>query len=341
MSRIGDEVWTRRARQISVFSLLLGIAVGCGKEKTTSDSPKTTIQDRRIELLIRSQYEVPATYDLTLGSKTKSPLPGYYSLPIRFSLKQNHVDFEFLISRDGNSLARLQTFDLAKRSWAEPSLVGLPVRGKQDAKVTIVVFDDLACPFCARFHGELSLLSKVYKNVVKVVYKPYPLVEIHPWSLHAAVDAGCLGVLDAKAYWNDVNYVHEHLDGVNGKGNLKRSLNELDDIARKQAALRGLDMTNLDTCLKKQDASGVLSSIAEGEKLGLHEVPVTFVNGERIVGAHPATWISAAINRALREEGIQPPFDDSKIPVKTQSYPIQEEPEGDACTKPNRIAPRK
>ena len=54
-------------------------------------------------------------------------------------------------------------------------------------------FDDLECPYCAKIHSALfpATLDR-YKDLVRVVYKDYPLVEIHPWAMHAAVNSNCL-----------------------------------------------------------------------------------------------------------------------------------------------------
>jgi protein-disulfide isomerase len=50
-----------------------------------------------------------------------------------------------------------------------------PVRGNKDAKVTIVEFVDLQCPFCARFHPAIEEVLKVYPNDVRYVAKHFPL----------------------------------------------------------------------------------------------------------------------------------------------------------------------
>ena len=69
--------------------------------------------DRRIELLVRSQLQVPSDYDVKIGARTKSAFPGYSTLPITFSLPSK-PDAKprwsiFCISDDGNTLARLRS----------------------------------------------------------------------------------------------------------------------------------------------------------------------------------------------------------------------------------------
>ena len=57
-----------------------------------------------------------------------------------------------------------------------------------------------------------------YKGLVKFIYKDFPLVEIHPWAMHAAVDSGCLAEQNGDAYWRFVDYLHGHTDEVTGHG---------------------------------------------------------------------------------------------------------------------------
>ena len=90
---------------------------------------------------------------------------------------------------------------------------------RPEAKVTIINFDDLECGYCARMHQELFPATlEHYKDMVRFVYKDDPLTEIHPWAMHAAVDANCLAAQSTDVYWTYVDYLHAHGDEVNGDG---------------------------------------------------------------------------------------------------------------------------
>jgi protein-disulfide isomerase len=269
--------------------------------------------DRRIELLVRAQLQVPSDYDVKVGAKAKSAFPGYSTLPITFSLpskptaKPTTVDF--LLSDDGTTLARLQKFDLTKDPANVALLANRPVRGAEDAKVTIVNFDDLECPYCARMHQQLFPQTlDHYKGLIKVVYKDDPLVEIHPWAMHASVDANCLADLSGPAYWSFVDYVHAHGEEISGPDrDVAKAGAALDRIAREQGARQNVDAAKLDACLKKQDNGAVLASMREADHLNIDGTPTLFVNGERISGAQPIDQVWKAIDRALLAEGENPP----------------------------------
>jgi protein-disulfide isomerase len=266
------------------------------------------VENRRIEVLIRSQYNVPSDYDVILGTPKKSAFSGYDDLPVAFGYGQQRVDFTFLLSRDRTRLARVQTSDLANEPWKTIPLGTAPTRGDGSARVTIINFDDLACPYSARIHKLLSTELGAYKTLVRVAYKEYPLVSLHPWAMHAAVDARCLAAQDTNAYWSYVDYVHSRFADINAKGeNLSQSFQALDVIAQKAAKAHKLDMIALAGCLAKQDESKIRETLAKGEELSIDGTPTLFIDGERINGAHSKTWVLAAVNRALRYKGITPP----------------------------------
>jgi protein-disulfide isomerase len=269
--------------------------------------------DRRIELLVRSQLQVPPDYNVSVGARSKSAFPGYSALPITFSLPSKPTakptTVEFLLSDDGTTLARLQKFDLTKDPANIAQLTNRPVRGTEAAKVTIVNFDDLECPYCARMHQELfpQTLER-YKGLIKVVYKDDPLVEIHPWAMHASVDANCLADQNGTAYWSFVDYVHGHGDEISGPDrDVAKASATLDRLAREQGAREKVDPAKLDACLKKQDNGAVLASMQEADHLNIDGTPTLFVNGERISGAQPIDQVWKAIDRALEAEGQKPP----------------------------------
>ncbi len=73
----------------------------------------------------------------------------------------------------------------------EISIGNSPVRGKADAKVTIVEYSDFECPFCIRAFPTVQQIEKTYPNDVKIVYKHFPLTNIHPHAQAAAEASIC------------------------------------------------------------------------------------------------------------------------------------------------------
>jgi protein-disulfide isomerase len=293
-----------------VLACALAAIVTCGCRAQTPQTPPNASLDRRVEVLVRSQFNVPSDYDVSLGGKTKSDIPGFDNLPVTFSHNGKQTTVMFLLSKDGNTLARLEKFDISKDPQSVYSLDHRPIRGAPDAKVTVVNYDDLECPYCARMHEELFPgTMDHYKGLVRFVYKDFPLVEIHPWAMHASVNANCLAEQNGDAYWNFVDYAHSHGQEIDGnRSDPKQSFTALDEQARATGKKFNLNQTKLDACLAKQDDSVVRASMREGEKLGIDGTPQLFVDGERIApGAQPTAAVWDAIDRALKANGITPP----------------------------------
>jgi protein-disulfide isomerase len=288
--------------------LALGVAAGCKAQPSLPSAPDLTL-NRHIEVMVRSQFSVPQDYAVTLGARKPSQVPGYETLPVTLSRGAKTTQIDFLISTDNKTLARLETFDLAKDPIFSIDVAGRPIRGNPAAKVTLINFDDLECPYCARLHQTLFPATfDRYKDKVRFIYKDNPLTSMHPWAMHAAVDANCLAAQSTDVYWAYVDYLHSHGQEVNGEDrDVKKSYAALDRIARAEATVSKLDGTKLDACLARQDEGQVWASAHEAEAMHIESAPAVFVDGERIDGAVPEDQVWMVIDRALRAAGVEPP----------------------------------
>ena len=311
-----------RSRFVLICSFAAIATLGC---RAQTPAPNASVE-RRIEVLVRSQFNVPSDYDVSLGGKTKSDIPGYDNLPVTFSHHGKQTTVTFLLSKDGNTLARLEKFDISKDPQSIYALDHRPVRGNAEAKVTVVNYDDLECPYCARMHEELFPTTlDHYKGMVRFVYKDFPLVDIHPWAMHAAVDANCIADQNNDAYWTFVDYAHSHGQEIEGnRQDVKQSFATLDQQARTIGKSTNLNQAKLDACIAKQDESAIRASMREGEKLGIDGTPQLFVDGERVApGAQPTSAVWDSIDRALKADGITPPerADTTPAPAAPQTTP--------------------
>lgn len=301
---------------MSRFLLFCGaliLAAGCVAQQTdTPVLPAPASLNRKIEIMIRSELSVPPEYQVTIGAREKSDLVGFDTIPVTFSLPSEpsrSQTVNFLLSKDGNTLARLSRWDLGKDPATTLPTEGRPVRGNSQAKVTIVNFDDLECPYCARMNAEFFPDTlEHYKGLVNFIYLDYPLVEIHPWAMHAAVDANCLAVQNQTAYWNYVDYLHTHGEDVSGPSHdTAKSAAMLDKLASQEGTREHLDGTQLNACVAKQDDHGIIAEMKAGDRAGVNATPTFFVNGERWAGQLDEHELWIMIDRALREQGIAPP----------------------------------
>jgi len=286
--------------------------------QTSSNSPSTTITAtpagttslspelvHRIKTEIRSHYNVPPSVSVIISDPKPGSTPDYDDLTITLTNGSQSSPHQFLLSKDRKTLAQLEKFDVSQDIMSQIDVKGRPVRGNPEAKVTIVNFDDFQCPFCSHMHSTLfSNVFKDYATKVKIIYKDYPLFEIHPWAIHAAIDGNCLGDQNNQAYWDFADYVHGNQKMIAGKSR-EEAYTNLDSAAKDQGQRHQLDQDKLQACIKKQDESTVRASIAEGDKLGIDSTPTMFINGERFTGAVPEDELRAVLDRAVADSKQQ------------------------------------
>jgi protein-disulfide isomerase len=288
------------------FVALLLICLGCSAQSPPSDIA------RLVERQVRSHYALPSDVRVVVGPLRPSEFANYDALTVTISSTNKKQDFEFLLSRDHKALVRFTKFDLTSDPYAEVmkkiDVSGRPTRGNINSKVTVVNYDDFECPFCLRMHTTLFPgLFKEYGDRVLFIYKDYPLEEIHPWAVHAAVNANCLGAQNGDAYWDYADYLHSNQSAINGEKGRDGQNAELDKLATLQGQKHNLDVAKLQACLKAQDDKAVRASMHEGDKVGVDATPTMFVNGQKLDGAVPVDEVRAALDRALKDAGVAPP----------------------------------
>jgi protein-disulfide isomerase len=247
---------------------------------------------------------------VTVGTVTPSnEVPGYDSVAVKLDDgggKQK--DYTFLLSKDRATMLRVTKFDLSKDAYSDLmskiDVTGRPSRGAKGAKVVVVNFDDFECPFCSRMHETLfPEIFKEYGDRVTFIYKDYPLAEIHPWAIHAAVDAGCLAAQNGDAFWDFADYIHANKQVIDSGRTADARLDVVDKMALMQGQRHSVDVSKLQACLKAQNEDQVRASMKEADSLGVNATPTLFINGQKIDGAVPINELRAALDTALRDAG--------------------------------------
>jgi protein-disulfide isomerase len=294
------------------FLALLLICLGCSAQSPPATSAGA-IPDisRAIEREVRAHYSLSPDVKVTLGPLRSSEFPNYDALTVTFVSPNKKQDFEFLLSHDHKTLVRITKMDLTSDPYADImkkiDVTGRPQRGDKNAKVTVVNYDDFECPYCSRMHSTLFPgIFKEYGDRVVFIYKDYPLEEIHPWAVHAAVNANCLAAQNNDAYWDYADTLHGNQDAIKAKGRDGWNA-ELDRLASAQGQRHNLDVSKLQACVKAQDEKAVRASMREGESVGVEATPTMFVNGQKLDGAVPADEVRVALDRALKDAGVAPP----------------------------------
>lgn len=162
-------------------------------------------------------------------------------------------------------------------------------RGPSDAPITIVEFSDYQCPFCRRWHAEVSqALFAAYPGQIRLVYRNLPLTSIHPDAFSAAEAAMCAG--EQNVYWD----YHDKLFGGELLGN---------GVYLQYAKDLSLDLPTFEACLNDRKYQADIQSDSDfALNLGVRSTPTFFINGLAIVGAQPLDIFKQVIDKELAGE---------------------------------------
>jgi len=159
--------------------------------------------------------------------------------------------------------------------------------GPADAKVTVVIFSDFQCPFCARVQPTLDEVRKAYAADVRIVAKHNPL-SFHPNAepaARAALAAGKQG-----KYWEMHDQLYTDTKAL--------SQTDLEGYAK---AL-GLDLAQF---RRDMDDKAIVERIAADQRqaaeLGARGTPSFFVNGRYVAGAQPLASFKTLIDAEIAE----------------------------------------
>ena len=183
------------------------------------------------------------------------------------------------------------------RSELEPFRVDLeieghPSMGLDDAPITIVEFSDFECPFCRRALPALEQIDETYGDKIRVVFRQFPLNNIHPRAQKAAEASLCAH--EQGEFWT----MHDLLFAEPVEL-------EVASLKAKAAGL-GLDTEAFNSCLDTgKNADEVGRDIQAGVVVGVTGTPAIFINGRIVTGAQPFETYAEIIDEELARGGNQ------------------------------------
>ncbi|MFN8628060.1 MAG: thioredoxin domain-containing protein [Candidatus Binatia bacterium] len=283
-----------------VYVVLLAASLtACEKGQSTappSDAEKRTI-DERIQGYFKKVANVPANVTLKVIDLTPAELPGMLKANLEATSGANTQKVPLLVSRDGRYFVQGQLVDLTvdpfKAVMEKINLKDQPMRGNPEAKVTIVEYSDFQCPFCSRAYTTVeNQVMKEYGDRVRLVYKNFPLSNIHPWAESAALATACARKQNPAGFWKLYDFFFQNQQALTVE-----NIKEKADGVIKEA---GLDVTAFDTCFDNKAALDLVKADEEeANALGVRSTPTFFINGRKLDGALPYENFKTAIDQAL------------------------------------------
>lgn len=178
--------------------------------------------------------------------------------------------------------------DLARRTENDPLALG-----RTDAPVTMVMFEDYRCPFCAKFSRETEQqLVDEYVNDgrLRIEWRDYPIFGqesmLAAQAGRAAAEQGKFWEFNQAVYADAPERSHPDLPEDKLVGYAEKA--GVPDIARFTADLHS-----------PRIEQAVQADMAEGTSLGVPSTPAFVVNGYPIMGAQPIEVFRAQIDQAL------------------------------------------
>lgn len=173
------------------------------------------------------------------------------------------------------------------------------VRGERSARILLIEYSDLECPFCKRFHPTAQKAVDEYRGEVAWVYRHFPLDQIHSKADKEAEAVECAGELGGEdAFWKMTDKIYEVTPSNNG-------LN-LDDLP-KLASQIGLDQNKFKACLDSgKYAQYVEDDYQGGIKAGITGTPGNILldtkTGKTVAvpGAVPYDSLKSSIDSLLK-----------------------------------------
>lgn len=161
------------------------------------------------------------------------------------------------------------------------------VRGNLNkAKVVLIEYSDIQCPYCGALHPTLQQLANDYGDDVAWVYRHFPLTSIHPEAAPAANAAECAGEQGKFWEFTDILFANQ------------KSLN---DAYYKQVAKDlKLKTGQFNDCVDSGKYDDLVAQQSlDGQAAGATGTPATFINGTLVSGAVPYESMATMIDQIL------------------------------------------
>jgi protein-disulfide isomerase len=264
-----------------------------------AQAPNQPVARDKILRYVRERFSFPDSVKITMTEPRESIYPDFLETTIMVDDGKDKRSQPFFISKNMRYLVDGSIFNLGGDSREEIlrliSLEDQPTQGPANAPVTLVEYSDLQCPVCARLQEELETdIIPKYGDKLRVVFKEFPLVTIHDWTLTGAIASQCTYQIDPSKYVAFRSAVFKNQESL--------SAEHARDMLLHFGAEAGIDNLKLAACIDSRDSlSRVEANMHEGEALGITQTPTTFINGRVLVGGPPSTDIYKLIDEAMRD----------------------------------------
>lgn len=166
-------------------------------------------------------------------------------------------------------------------------------KGNKEAKVVLIEYSDFQCPACGQLYPNVKKLSEEYQGQTLVVYRHFPLSQVHKHAELAAYAAEAAG--KQGKFWEMHDKIFE--------GQADWSTGGARDTFISYARDLELDIEKFESGMDSDEVKEkVKNDYKSGIKAGVDATPTLFLNGSQLVNAASYDKLKAFIEDALVED---------------------------------------
>ncbi len=271
--------------------LVLALTMGAAAQT------KSALDKKTLETYVRHLNLYPAGVTIVIGDPKPSEVDGLLEVGITASMGQASESRSYLVSKDGSRLLEGRVYDIAQNPFKK-ELDTLktdfrPSMGTPGAPVVIALFSDFQCQYCQKEAEALRKdLLKAFPTQVRVYFMDFPLTQIHPWAMKAALAGRCVFNQNALAFWEYHDWIFSKQAEIT-EANFQQ---KRDEFLKSKA----MDPAAIDRCAAGPAAmKAIQASMDQARKLGVQSTPTLFVNGRKLGGYVPFDNLKAIVEMEI------------------------------------------
>jgi protein-disulfide isomerase len=270
-----------------VLLVLTVLAVAAGlwaQQKPDPSSASPAEIEKHVETFLRTFYAWGSAFEVKVNPPAPSPIPALYQVSVVISYKGQSDKATVFVSHDGRYLIRGSIDKLlvdpfaGNRKQLQLKLDDHPSIGPAKACVTVAEFSDYECPHCRELSDILKQVEPRFPQV-RFAFLDFPLEQIHPWAMNAALAGRCAYQQKPAAYAKFRRSIFENQAQI--------TPDDASDELLKLATQAGLDANGIQACMASAATrKEVDADLALGKQLKVNSTPTVFVNGRPLIGGN-------------------------------------------------------
>ena len=300
-------------RTVSFLILILLVAAGAWAqglspldqketEVAKAAAPTNALDKGDLEFYVRHLFVWGPQINVEVGDYKESEVPGMLVVDVTGSFDKSSQKRTFYVSKDGQHVLQGTSYKIDDNPFRaaldKVDNTGAPAFGTEGASVMITAFSDFQCPYCAKEAKLLrSQLKDEYADKVRVYFRDFPLTQMHPWALTAAIGGQCIQSQSPEAFWTYHDWIFENQKTFTPENLVAKVVEFMTD--------KGVDAAKLKSCIDSRDTLKVVEmSLDEGRAAGVTSTPTVFVNGRKVSAGMQWPQLKSVIDFELEYQKV-------------------------------------